>query len=86
VSANKSDLVDYEEVDENEARNFAKEIGAVFKPTSAKSNAGIDELFTELGKKYVEYKIKSGKQGSLSINEGKKKLKRNGDNADTCCG
>ena len=86
VSANKSDLVDYEEVDENEARNFAKEIGAVFKPTSAKSNAGIDELFNELGQKYVEYKIKSGKQGSLSINEGKKKLKRNGDNTDTCCG
>ena len=86
VSANKSDLVDYEEVDENEARNFAKEIGAVFKPTSAKSNAGIDELFTELGQKYIEYKIKSGKQGSTSVNGGKKKLKSIEDKTNTCCG
>ena len=86
VSANKSDLIDYEEVDENEARDFAKKIGAVFKPTSAKSSAGINELFTELGQKYVEYKLKSGRPGSIVVNEGKKKLKNTGDKKNSCCG
>lgn len=84
VSANKSDLIEYEEVDETEARNFAKKIDAIFKPTSAKSNAGIEELFSELGEKYVEYKLRKDKQGR-SGSAGKKKLKHSGDERDSCC-
>lgn len=38
-----------EEVDEREARNFAKEIGAFFKLTSAVTGIGIDEIFHDIG-------------------------------------
>ena len=34
---------------EDEARNFANEIGAVFKLTSASTNQGIEELFKGVG-------------------------------------
>jgi len=42
LAANKSDLYQYEEVSENVGKSFAKEIDAIFMPTSAKSSAGID--------------------------------------------
>ena len=48
-TANKCDLYDDEQVSEDEARNFASDIGAVFKLTSANTNIGIDELFKGLG-------------------------------------
>ena len=54
VAGNKCDLFDKEEVSEKEGKQFAKEIGAVFQLTSCKENIGIDELFMECGKKYLE--------------------------------
>ena len=45
---NKSDLINEEIVSKEEAQNFAKEIGALFKYTSAKTGKGIDELFKEI--------------------------------------
>ena len=53
VAANKYDLIDKENVDEDEARNFAKEIDAIFATTSAKSSSGIDDLFIQIAKKYT---------------------------------
>jgi small GTP-binding protein len=49
IAANKCDLYDNEQVSEDEARNFANEIGAVFKLTSASTNQGIEELFKGVG-------------------------------------
>ena len=49
MAGNKSDLYTQEEVDEGEARNFAKEIGAFFKLTSAVTGIGIDEIFHDIG-------------------------------------
>ena len=60
IAGNKSDLYEKEKVPEQEAREFAKSIDAVFKLTSAQKNTGIDELFIELGKKFFEYN--SGKK------------------------
>ena len=54
VAANKSDLIDTEQVDEKTGRAFAKEIGAIFKSTSAKNQKGIEELFKDIGNKYVD--------------------------------
>ena len=51
IAANKSDLIEQETVDEGEARNFAKELNAIF-VTSAKSSEGINSLFEEIAKKY----------------------------------
>ena len=54
VAGNKSDLYENEEVSEQEAREFAKSIGAIFCLTSAQSNSGIEELFEEMGKKFLD--------------------------------
>ena len=57
VAGNKSDLYDDEEVSEQEARDFAKEIGAIFALTSAQNNSGIDDLFKNMAKKYLNIDI-----------------------------
>ena len=54
MAANKSDLFDKEQVPEENARKFAKEIGAIFKLTSACNSVGIEELFISLGSKYLD--------------------------------
>ena len=54
IAGNKCDLFQEEQVSEEEGRNFAKSIGAVFQLTSCKESIGIDELFKECGKKYLE--------------------------------
>ncbi len=53
MAGNKSDLIEQEVVDEEEARNFAKEIDAIFVSTSAKNSEGINSLFEEIAKKYT---------------------------------
>ena len=53
IAGNKCDLYDREEVPEQEAREFAKSIGAVFSLTSAQNNTGINELFKKLAKKFL---------------------------------
>ena len=84
IAANKSDLIENEEVNENDARKLAQDIQAVFVPTSAKNSNGIDELFMELGEKYFERKQKCNKEDNA---KGKKKL--DGGNASNkngnCC-
>ena len=51
IAANKSDLCEEGDLNEQEAKDFAKEINAVFKCTSAKSSAGI-----EVNKRYFNIK------------------------------
>ena len=53
LCANKSDLINQEQVDEGEARNFAQEMGAIFCSTSAKNDYGITDLFIQIAKKYT---------------------------------
>ena len=53
IAGNKSDLIEQETVDEGEARNFAKELNAIFISTSAKSSEGINNLFEEIVKKHT---------------------------------
>jgi small GTP-binding protein len=54
VAGNKCDLFQEEKVSEQEGKKFAESIGAVFHLTSCKESIGIDELFEECGKKYLE--------------------------------
>ena len=51
VVGNKYDLYETTQVDE-EGKNFAKSIGAIFQYTSAKNASGINELFNNIGEKY----------------------------------
>ena len=54
IAANKSDLYEEEAVSENEAKDFAKSIGAIFCLTSAQNNNGIDQLFKDVTRKYLD--------------------------------
>ena len=53
VAANKSDLIDKEEVDEESARGFAERIGAIFVSTTATQVESINDLFIQIAKKYT---------------------------------
>ena len=54
VVGNKCDLFKEEKVSEEEGKNFAQQIGAIFKLTSCKEDIGIGDLFFECGQKYLE--------------------------------
>jgi small GTP-binding protein len=56
VVGNKYDLYETTQVDD-EAKNFAKSIGAIFQYTSAKEASGINELFNNIGEKYFNPSI-----------------------------
>lgn len=73
-------MFDNEEVNEDEARAFAKEINAVFKPTSAATNLGIDDLFQELCGKLLGLEKGGDKPGGVKLEE-QKGTKKKG-----CCG
>jgi hypothetical protein len=54
MAANKADMYDVEEVEESLGRNYAREVNAVFKYTSAKNSTGIEELFRIIGNKFID--------------------------------
>lgn len=54
VAGNKADLYAFEEVEESKARNFAENINAIFKLTSAKTGSGIDDMLYELGLRFLK--------------------------------
>ena len=54
IAGNKSDLYDDEAVPEKEAREFADSVGAVFTLTSAQNNSGVNKLFENIGKKFLD--------------------------------
>ena len=81
IAANKSDLYGEEEVNEEEARNFAVSVGALFKLCSALNNEGINELVDELVDKFLDsvYNIKKDDLNeNTKQNEVQKEFKLNG--------
>ncbi len=54
VVGNKTDLYSDQKVEVNDAKTFAKKIGAIFQLTSAKTDDGISVLFDNIGKKYLK--------------------------------
>ena len=66
IAANKSDLIDNEAVDEEAARKFADDLGAIFVSTTAKQIEPINDLFIQIAKKYTgsnEITIKEEEDG-----------------------
>ena len=53
VVGNKVDLYNDQKVSNNEGKEFAEKIGAIFQTTSAKSDSGITNLFDNIGKTYL---------------------------------
>ena len=90
VVGNKSDL--YEEgdlADENEARQFAKEIGGIFMLTSAKTGDGIEKLFEDLLNKFLSPEFKQKYVEYMKMKESsqilrKNKLDKNGKKKGCC--
>jgi len=91
IAGNKCDLYENESVSEEEAREFAKSIGALYGLTSAKSNTGVEKLFLDLGNKYLdpsfqqklgeekeEKEENQGQKITLEKNEVKKEKKKKG--------
>ena len=78
VAANKMDLCDDEVVNEEEARNWARSIGATYRKTCSKTNSGIEGLFADLVHKHTSMqsfetgrgvrvgKVKEGGKGQCS--------------------
>ena len=92
VVGNKCDLFNEEEVDEEEAKKVAKSIGAIFKLTSCKESIGIDELFSECGKRYLEVNKLIGNVVKVKKDSGNIKLggtnatnNVNNNNKKKCC-
>ena len=53
VVGNKYDNYEYEQVQEIEGKHLSKHLNAIFHLTSAKTGSGVDELFTKIGRQYV---------------------------------
>lgn len=87
IAGNKSDLFTKEAVKEEEAKEFARSINAVFMLTSANTGAGVDQLFQCLGEAYLSPDKASR---SFSVKDPKKITLNNNSNSDNkkggCCG
>ena len=89
-------MFELEETDENKAKLFAKEIGAVFKYTSAKNSIGVDvqymiyyqELFDAIGTKFLireeSKNLYDDVNQSISIDKSKHKKKKE-EKKNACC-
>lgn len=78
VVGNKHDLYNQSQIPDEEAKNWADSIGAIFQFTSAKSNSGIDLLFENLAKKYFnpDFDYKKQDEEAKKEYEMKKKEKK----------
>lgn len=54
VTGNKSDLDDLREIERHQGERYAKEVGAIFNETSAKSSSGVADVFLRLGRAYLK--------------------------------
>ena len=61
LAGNKKDLFQNEEVEEEEGEKKAQEIGALFKLTSAKTGAGINDFMQSLLEEYIKKNESNGK-------------------------
>ena len=83
IAGNKIDLYEEEKVDQNKVKEYCDSIDALFKATSAKQNTCIDDIFKELGKKFIQsdlfkYLISQNtvKNKKLDLNKSDKKKKK----------
>lgn len=89
IAANKSDLYEQEAVDEIEARKYAKEAGAIFAKTSALDASGIDNLFIEIGVRFIrsDENKHDERSGTVSVthNNPDDYIDKNGKEKKRCC-
>ena len=82
---NKIDLFENEEVNEEEAKEYAKSINANFYLTSAKNNLEITNLFLQSGAKFIDPNLNSENKENLDDENIKKlEIKDNNQNKGCC--
>ena len=71
-------MYENEDVDENEAKELANELNAIFQKTSAKESHGVDDLFIKIGKKFLDpnSETSTAGQGGNTNKPGDKKYKK----------
>ncbi len=92
IIGNKSDLIEREAVKEEIAREYAKSEKVNFFLTSAKSRSGIDELYNEIGNKYLNPQYMNSEENQQRISRKnevarvkKETLKENQNKKKGCC-
>ena len=72
-------MYEFQEVTNDEGLALAKEINAIYQITSAKASSGIDELFKNIGKRFLdpEYENTSTMTKEEMKNRGEKILREN---------
>ena len=93
IAANKNDLYEFEKVDKDEVKYFCQQINSILCFTSAKDNCRIDELFKELGNKFINSDFmksireknneKKEEEDNIKLNEDKKETIKKGKKG--CC-
>ena len=73
VVSNKNDLYNIQQVPKEEGLKLAEEIGAIFQTTSAKSGFGINNLFENLARKYLDPKYDYQAADKIAEEEYKKR-------------
>ena len=73
IVACKNDLYENMQASDEEGREFAKSINGIFQSTSAKSNAGIDTLFENIGHRYFDPNFDTNEKDSKEKEEYAKK-------------
>ena len=68
-------MYEQEEVEENEGKEYAKEVNAIFQKTSAKESTGIEDLFIKIGKRILDSSVEESNIAKNEIKEDKKKIK-----------
>ena len=77
IVANKCDLYEIESVTIEEGNNLADKIGAIFQKTSAKSGVGVDNLFQNLGRLYLDPDFDYKAKDKIDEENYKKKINEN---------
>ena len=97
LAANKGDLYEQQQVSEKEGKEYAKQIGAILKETSACTGVGVNELFTALSNKfldpnYIDKENEDDYNENQEIRKNKtvvldpKKMKQDKNRFQKCCG
>jgi len=75
--ANKYDLYETQQVTKEEGIKLANEIGAIFQYTSAKSGEGINSMFKNIGRKYLDPKFDYQEADKIAQENFRKKKEEN---------
>ena len=85
IACNKADLADQRVVPAEAATQYATSIGALIYETSAKSNTGVSQLFSEVARRLVKTQVRSATMPGSSLPPLPDPLAPEGGRRSKCC-